>query len=774
MKKKIRISAAVLGLVLLSSLYAQAEPVSRNDYLTYATQAAKAYWQTYDESIKAWADRIDVKWVFGYNPPGDPLSFCYVSANLYRITGEEKYALWAKKVLVEYGSFRDYYPSDFWSHKIGYEQGLPALSNFFTAPQYLKAFHILKGTKYLSKKEIETIIDNIAGSMNSQVRFQEWGAMNRAILRAENFIIAASVLPDHPDAKTWRAIGESILDDCWGAWQIEDAAHYNPIYLYSLISLVDFLGRDDYWNLAVTRYIMQFYTRLLAPHGMIPDFGDADLYGNWHRWPPILEHAASAYGDAEIKYAVNRIVSTHWDLEAEKKSMWLATIAMDCYRWASDEIQPQEPPQHSEKVLDDMVGKKIVFRDGYEPQDTYLLLNYKDEGQAGFLSRDYLRKTICVEEEKMTHGHSDENDITLFMTDGCVLLHDGGYRDYMPSGPFGAYRADYFHNRVVMRKDKLFKGQEAGLFRYSSPDSSAVKGQNVLDFIRNSGAYRETVTELIDFLRSDDFDYSRTRATYVDLKTQHDRIVTWVKPLNIFVVFDAVQFLQPDYYTTVNIWHTRQVLQQGDSYFLTHYDSLGRHALPTHKALLIVFPQGDDGGRMIGTDPEKRYYQDEIAIHQSLSRWHYAGEQAIFTTVLVPTDAQGSDIRSMVESIKMVDVDRKLGAVGVKIKSDGKTYYVCSKLDRDMDLHHLDRRPQYDYEHGKVRYDDFETDGHQFHAIIDGKKLDYQSIYTVKIAYKDRVLFEQPPADYGLQFEDGIDKPGVGKLRYWRDSVLIQ
>ena len=48
------------------------------------------------------------------------------------------------------------------------------------------------------------------------------------------------------------------------------------------------------------------------------------------------------------------------------------------------------------------------------------------------------------------------------MSGGSVLLHDGGYRDYMPSGPFGAYRQDYFHNRLVVRPEKIFMGQSSG------------------------------------------------------------------------------------------------------------------------------------------------------------------------------------------------------------------------------------------------------------------------------------------------------------------------
>ena len=83
--------------------------------------------------------------------------------------------------------------------------------------------------------------------------------------------------------------------------------------------------------------------------------------------------------------------------------------------------------------------------------------------------RDYLRDSIPVEEEKMTHGHADENSIVAAdVAAGRVLLHDGGYRDYMPSGPFGAYRQDYFHNRLVVRPEKIFMGQKAGEQRYST------------------------------------------------------------------------------------------------------------------------------------------------------------------------------------------------------------------------------------------------------------------------------------------------------------------
>ena len=131
----------------------------------------------------------------------------------------------------------------------------------------------------------------------------------------------------------------------------------------------------------------------------------------------------------------------------------------DAFRWADDAIHAKPPVSLSQEVLEDVVGKKVAFRDGWEPTSTFLLLNYRDEGDGGILGRDYLRQTISVEEEKMHHGHADENSIALLMSGGSVLLHDGGYRPDLPSGPWGAWRADYFHNRVIARRNKREKDQ---------------------------------------------------------------------------------------------------------------------------------------------------------------------------------------------------------------------------------------------------------------------------------------------------------------------------
>ena len=154
---------------------------------------------------------------------------------------------------------------------------------------------------------------------------------------------------------------------------------------------------------------------------------------------------------------------------------------IDAYRWADESITPQRPDSLSQEVLDDLVGKKVVFRNGWQPSSLYMLLNYCDEGQGGWLGREYLRQTITVEEEKMHHGHSDENSIVLLMNKGSVLLHDAGYRSDLPSGKYGAWRQDYFHNRVVARLNKRDKNQ------------------SLLEFLQNSGAHRQVRTQKSTF-----------------------------------------------------------------------------------------------------------------------------------------------------------------------------------------------------------------------------------------------------------------------------------
>ena len=763
---------ASLFILLLLGFYSQAaavKPVPMQKYLEFARASADWTWDHYDSLVTVWKEKLDPDYVFGFRPPPRLLEMATIYAYLYDKEGKKVYAKRAKKVLLQYGDYRKFYPESAIKKRPDYADGLPALPDFFTTMRYLRPFETLKRHKLFSAKEIGKIQQLVQESMTYLLRTEEWGPMNRGILRAEGLAWAVRAFPDDKDAKTWRMLQRSIGFDSWGNWEIEDASLYNAIWLYSLLGYADAQGKEqELFHTPEMYYYAQYYLNLISPAGMIPDFGDALWMSNWHRYLVFFEAAAKEYNDPQLKWAAATIANKFIDFN-NVTNTGLAFLFLDCYRYGTDNIMPKEPTQLSGEVMEDVQGKKIVFRNGWQPNSTYMLLNYKDEGDGGLVFKDYLRDTIPIEEEKTTHGHSDENSIPLLMANGSVLLHDGGYRDYMPSGPFGAYRQDYFHNRLCVRQEKIAMGQKKGQFRYSTRD--AVQGQTVLDFLHDAGSYRPVRTQKVDFLTFPDFDYSRTRLVDDDMGYEQDRIITYVKNPEMFIVFDIFKARSENYFTAANLWHTRKILAQGDHWYDTVYDSLRNVALPTDTHLFIYFPKTLH--LLEGVEKEKRYYQNELVIEQTAAQHFELGQHIAFVTVLIPHPANESP-QKWIDKIKFIEPKPKGAGMMVQIKDGERVITVAAKQDLRMDIVRDWRRPKYTYEAGKIQYGNFETNGDYLFSIRSGKKLSFTITNLIKAKYADRVLFEQKPALYGLAFDGSPDKPGLGKVRYWRDQIIIK
>jgi hypothetical protein len=770
------VAAALLfpGLVLEAAAPPAAIP--RAQYLDYARAAADWVWSHYDELIAKWRQGFDPENVFGYRPPGGLLEMAAISAHLYEKEKKPEYAARAKRVLLTYGDFRSAYPEWAAAKRADYADGVPALPDFFTIMRYIRAFDILRRLGALDPADIQKIEPEIARSAEYILRSQEWGTMNRSMLRAECLAWALRALPNHPRAKIWEMQRRALGDDNWGNWQIEDATIYNGVWLYSVLGYADVLNRlAELFATPEMYFYGHYYLHLMSPAGMIPDFGDAHWEANWYYYLVFFEAAASAYRDPRLKWAAATIGRRFIDFKAEP-SVGLGYMLLDCWRWGSDALKPVPPDSLSEEVMEDVQGKKIVFRSGWEPQDTYLLLNYRDEGDGGLNFRDYLRDSIPVEEEKMTHGHADENSIPLLMSGGSVLLHDAGYRDYMPSGPFGAYRQDYFHNRLCVRPEKIFMGQKKGEYRYSVRE--AVESQSLLDFLRNAGSYRRVRTLKVDFLALEDFDYSRTRLADDGWGYDWDRVIAFVKNPPMFVVFDIFKARKEDWFTLANLWHTRQILARGDHWYRTVYDKIQNSVLKTEKYLLILFPSTHY--RLEGVEPIKRHYQDEFLIHQTAAQHFELGETAGFITVLIPHQKDSAYL-DWTGRVRMIPSEPDGAGLAVEIKGDDRTVVVAAKNDLRMDIARDWRRPRYTYEAGKIRFENFETNGDFLFASLkqgpnpaDAIKLNYTIVNLTKAFFRDRPLFEAKEAVFGLAFDASPDGPGLGKVRYWGDEVEIQ
>jgi len=478
------IRTAAAGAVALALLTVSAHTAlsQKKEYLDDIRLAAAKGWHDYPSVVAAWKNAAEPNVLWGYNPPAQPVYLAAALGFLYHETHDSAYAAKAARLLLDYADLPSVMPASYARTRVEYADGIPPLTNFFFLPPFVRSWLWIRDCPSIDARARAKIGTAITRSVDFVFTFPEWGSHNRAMLRAEALAYAVRAFPDHPHAAKWKQMSDVIASDSRGHWEIEDATNYNPVWLHALCSWAAVTGDSGAYTTSMMRYYEEYYTQLISPAGIVPDFGDA----TWNspsgglRFVAIFEKWAAVFHDPGAKWAAQSIY-----MKAKARGPVLgideAYHLADAYAWCDESVPPRRPAGGSREVLDDIVGKKVVFRSGWDSTSTYLLLDYRDEGDGGWLSRDYLRRTITVEEEKMTHGHSDENSVPLMMDGGSVLLHDGGYRDSLPSGAYGAWRADYFHNRVIARAEKRDKRQ------------------SLLDFVHNSGAYRSVRTSKIDF-----------------------------------------------------------------------------------------------------------------------------------------------------------------------------------------------------------------------------------------------------------------------------------
>jgi hypothetical protein len=735
----------------------------KSDYLRYIKNAAEIGWREYPQVIEKWKKAPNHHELWGYDAPAHPIYLADLLGYLYQETKDKSYAEKARDILASFGDLRETYPKELQAKRAEYHRGVPAISNFFIMPPYSRAYMRIRESGVLVARSREKIERDLAFSLDHIFHFPEWGAHNRAMLRAESLYYGAIALNHHPNSQKWKQMAQTLASDSLKQWEIEDATGYHAVWLYSLFSYANIAGREDVIQSVQVKYYLDYFTQLLTPHGNIADFGDAHWNGGWERFVPVYERAATIYHNPQYKYVAQELtrqaleraakVQHQTDTARVNMGVGVGSALTDAHRWADDSITPHAPTSLSQDVLDDIIGKKILFRNGWDRKSTFMLLNYRDEGDGGWLGRDYLRQNLSVEEEKMHHGHADENSIVLLMSGGSVLLHDGGYRPDLPSGQYGAWRADYFHNRVVARKNKRDKNQD------------------VYEFLRNSGAYRPVRTQKIDFLNFKDVDVSRTRLIDDELGYQWDRIVSYIRQKNFFVIIDGIKALRGDYFTFTNLWHTRQILSRGNQYFETRVDKIGNDVF-VGEDLTVYFPENDDG-KQIGTFGIQRHFQDETAIYQTISSYYKAGDWEYFVTILRPHPV-GADLNHQPPHFRLLEVDKPGQAIGFEFSEGAQRSVICLKLELEMDLARENIRPRYLYRLGKVRYGDFETDASYLFATIKGDEVSYSASNMTKILYRNQTLMEALPNTFGLQLDGAPPRTGYARWRFWEDVVKLK
>ncbi len=575
----------------------------------------------------------------------------------------------------------------------------------------------------------------------------EWGTHNRCVLRGVMLNCFSEMFPENAMSEMAANLSKRLFEQNVGRWSIEDANGYSAIWINALS---EYIVAKGIWHVsvdAVMGYYANYFASLILPWGGFPEYGDSrfDMGTDSLLALSAIELVAARHKDGFLKYAAEKIfknVSENKTLDTGFQATRGLTNAL---LWSDDGISPTEPEFLSCEALCDMIGKKIVYRSGWDKSAHYLMFNYRDIGPYGRLGRKYLQKTIPVHAEKPHHGHADEQSIAALCANGAVFLRDGGYRDAFTTN--GHYRADFYHNRVIMRSGRMFK--EKGLIEYAE----------------NIGDYLPVTTEKLYFERFSFAEVSRTRLNNPCVGMDCDRSIIYLKDERVYIIIDSLRALTEGPRTTGVLYFAETLQSVAEGVYRIEEDSpeglymfrkdkdelcAGSRAGTGAKQSLLVAFAGRD--RAYSVEEIRRNYRTEQGLSQYVSRYFKENEFYNFVSVLIPetgnseeeTTAARARAGNIAASLSLVPVEGGK-CVSVSLAVDGSTYTIGLKNDDSFGIADLNARPVYTYEAGKAGYGEFETDALLLVGRENGSDVRYALVEVTQANFRKRNLFAAKP-----------------------------
>jgi hypothetical protein len=737
MNIKATLTTMLVLLSACSTVFSQTN-VTKEDYLKTIKEVEGQIWENYTKSVDEWQKSDPT--TRSKEPPKPHNHWARFSGLLYSVTGDKKYAEHAREILLT----------------------MPSSDNFY-AIQIIKQ---IEGSGLLTEEDLQVINEKIvAGAERAVLYWPEWGAMNHATNGVVNNLTAAmQYMPDHPDYDRWKQKRDINLSGSWGLWSIEDSQIYIPVWNKPMMQYAELEGREDeFYAMPMTKYYFDYLVQLLTPGGQIVEFGDG-RYGKGYTWDwmiSVLEKGASVYRDGKMKWAAHRIFEAH----AKELGHRPGAEIVEAYVWADDSIKEEIPTDKSRLVLEDYVGKKVVFRSGWDRNATYLFLNFMDDAPFGIDGKEHMITSINVETEKNHHGHADENAIGLLTKDGSILLYESGYRETSSTGPDGQFRADVFHNKLIVRE---------GL---------ADPNWRLMPFLLDGGRYKFVNTKLMHFRRFKEVDISRTRLTYDEMGYQWDRLITYVKGKEWFVIFDIVKILKDGDKTLANLFYTQNITDfdvNNRIWFDTYYRTIA--ASPTLAPfyagernkevtrLLMYFPEGTSF--RVGAEQLRNNVQTEWAVYSAKSDSFKSGDILVYTTLLIP-HPKSVDAKTIVASLAGIEVFHKGNGYGLKLPTESGYMQFNAMLDLEAEYLKENVRPRYNFESGRADYGELTTDARYCYLNKNDSELFYSFFQASKLVVNGQIIFEAQGMEFG-QDDGSYSRYGVPKWVAWEDKIRLK
>ncbi len=227
-----------------------------------------------------------------------------------------------------------------------------------------------------------------------------------------------------------------VADDTFGNQSklfkpYEDCNGYQWLTLYH--TMLYALARPDftYFENGNARRNADYAVMCMDNLGYSVTYGDTGSYTGWWSEMPFLHGAEFYYRDGRYRWAVEKKqkvsgnLSTTWfaaDLESTVPTDLIGANAFPLEPMFFDAFGGDELMDREQAV------DKVVFRNGFDPQDQYLLLDGLNTG---------------------SHNHYDGNSISRMTDDGRIWLADASYMASLPK----------YHSTALVLKD----GQSAPL-----------------------------------------------------------------------------------------------------------------------------------------------------------------------------------------------------------------------------------------------------------------------------------------------------------------------
>lgn len=623
------------------------------------------------------------------------------------------------------------------------KQGRPGevVECMFSFAPFMKAL-LLIGRDAFSKEEWSRLEKLCFAEVEPIFTDCEWGRHNRCALRSVALLLFSKLFAEHPGAHRAGQVSKWLMEDSLGNWSIEDATSYLGIWLTCITEYVQYTKTMDMRTEEILTWYSRYFAAMLLPSGGLPEFGDTRFDSATSSMLTLgaMELIAKRRRDGQLKYAAERqfynMVKNHtMDNQAQ-----MERGLCNAYLWADDSVEPKMPAYCSTEVLEEAIGKKAVFRSGWEETDTFLFYNYKDVGEIGQLTKDYLQRTIPVHAEKPHHGHADEQAINALCAGKAVLLRDGGYRDAFTTN--GHYRADFYHNRMVVRRGRMFR--EKGFLEYAE----------------NIGDYVEVRTKKLYFKQFAFAQTIRTRLYDPERDVLCDRQLVYLPKENLFVVADTVQSLRAQALTAGVMYHAEQLEGVGERTFriwedsyegLTHFHDDPLPEVPHVRQSLAVVFGTLRGEERCSVEKLRRNYRQETALSQYVSRYFAQGESYSMVSLLIPETGETKEAlaesqkrsRAIGESLQIFQSEHGTNLT-VCFAADAASYTLGIECDRERRVQDYNRRPAYTWESGKYRCGAYETDASFF--ISDGSR--FGALDVTRVKKGERTLFEAGVNEY--------------------------